>query len=159
VRASAVEKNVVLAPSGLAAAKLLRQRFGTPYELGRKVLLPSAIPDVVGKRVLVVDQQVAANELREELLARGAASVVCATWFMQVPELTREGDVRLREEDDFEELVYTGGFDVLVGDPTLWRIVPTFTGETVDVPQFPVSGKLMSSSTAFSDDPTPEDAR
>lgn len=159
VRASAVEKNVVLAPSGLAAAKLLRQRFGTPYELGRKVLLPSAIPDVAGKRVLVVDQQVAANALREELLARGAASVTCATWFMQVPELTRESDVRLREEDDFEELVYARGFDVLVGDPTLWRIVRTFTGETVDMPQFPVSGKLMDGLADFSDYAAPEDAR
>ena len=143
VRASAASKSVVVAPSGLAAAKLLQQRFGTPYEFGQRDVGSLAIPDVGGKRLLVVDQQVAAHAMREELLARGAANVTCATWFMQVPELTREGDVRLREEDDFEELVYEGDFDVLVGDPTLWRIVPKFAGETVDVPQFPVSGKLV----------------
>ena len=146
VRAAAAEKNVVVAPSGLAAAKLLQQRFGTPYEFYQKVTPPMAYQKghahLAGKRVLVVDQQVAANAMREELLARGAASVTCATWFMQVPELMREGDVRLREEDDFEELVYEGGFDVLVGDPTLWRIVPKFAGETIDVPQFPVSGRM-----------------
>ncbi len=146
VRAAAAEKSVVLAPSGLAAAKLLQQRFGTPYEFYQKVTPPMAYQKghahLAGKRVLVVDQQVAANAMREELLARGAASVTCATWFMQVPELMREGDVRLREEDDFEELVYEGGFDVLVGDPTLWRIVPEYAGETIDVPQFPVSGRM-----------------
>jgi hypothetical protein len=95
-----------------------------------------------GKRVLVVHQQVAANTLRTRLLAHGAERVTCATWFMQVAELAQDGDVRLREEDDFEELVYQGDFDVLVGDPTLWRIVPRFEGVTIDIPQFPVSGEL-----------------
>ena len=147
VRASAAEKNVVMAPSGLLAAKLLQRRFGTPYSFAsleelQKASLVQALPPVEGKRALVVDQQVAAAALREELLALGASKVVCATWFMQVDELTQEGDVRLREEDDFEELVYQGSFDVLVGDPTLWRIVPQFAGAMVDVPQFPVSGKM-----------------
>ena len=147
VRASAAEKNVVMAPSGLLAAKLLQRRFGTPYSFAsleelQKASLVQALPPVEGKRALVVDQQVAAAALREELLALGASKVVCATWFMQVDELTQEGDVRLREEDDFEELVYQGSFDVLVGDPTLWRIVPQFAGVMVDVPQFPVSGKM-----------------
>ena len=147
VCASAAERAVVMAPSGLLAAKLLRKRFGTPYAFAsleelQKDSIAKALPPVEGKRILVVDQQVAAAALRVELLARGASQVTCATWFMQVDELTQEGDVRLREEDDFEELVYEGDFDVLVGDPTLWRIVGRFEGVTVDVPQFSVSGKL-----------------
>ena len=80
--------------------------------------------------------------LRDELLARGASQVCCATWFMQVSELTHPNDVRLREEADLAELVATGNFDVLVGDPTLWRMLGGFDGQTVDVPQFAVSGKL-----------------
>ena len=163
VRASEAEKIVVVAPSGIAAAKLLHRRFGTPYEVwypllaeddlvglcdlrgranggvGRKPLQDASW---AGKRMLVVHQQVAANTIRDWLEQKGAAHVTCATWFMQVPELAREGDVRLREEDDFEELVYQGGYDVLVGDPALWRIVPEFEGITIDVPQFPVSGEL-----------------
>lgn len=145
VHASAAEKNVVVAPSGLAVAKLLERRFGTPYEFAADAR--EVVPDAQGvapgaSRVLVVHQQVAAHAMRKELLAAGAASVTCATWFMQLPELAQPGDVRLREEDDFEELVYQGGFDVLVGDPTLWRIVPEYKGTTVDVPQFAISGKL-----------------
>ena len=62
---------------------------------------------------------------------------------MQPSELTEHGDVRLREEADLVRLVAEGGFDVLVGDPTLWRMVDGFAGETlVDVPQFAVSGRL-----------------
>lgn len=153
VGASAAERTVVMAPSGLSAAKLLQRRFGIPYAFAtpcdlRMGPMLKALPSVENKRVLVVDQQVAAAALREELLARGASQVVCATWFMQVDELTQEGDARLREEDDFEELVYGGEFDVLVGDPTLWRIVSRFAGITVDVPQFPVSGKLVAAEAA-----------
>ncbi len=155
VAASSVEKNVVLSPSGLAAARLLQKRFGTPYEAFdpryraaadandpkplRQLL---AGTDPVGKRVLVIHQQVTAATLRESLLARGAAEVVCATWFMQEAELAQEGDVLLREEDDFEQLVMSGNYDLLIGDPTLWQIVPDFDSATIDLPQFPVSGKL-----------------
>lgn len=149
VTASAAQQVVVLSPSGMAAAKLLNRRFGTPYRVQgawqggtTSVTRWEPAARLLGKRVLVVNQQVAANAMREELLAQGVASVTCATWFMQLPELAQEGDVRLREEDDFEELVYGGGFDVLVGDPTLWRIVSRFDGRTIDVPQFPVSGEL-----------------
>ncbi len=156
VHASEAERVMVVAPSGLAAAKLLQRRFGTPYDVGYPLLgagdpceaahdgqtLLDEVP-WAGKRVLVVHQQVAANAIRDAIRSRGAERVVCATWFMQAPELTQEGDVRLREEDDFEELVYQGDFDVLVGDPTLWRIVSDFDGMTVDLPQFPVSGELV----------------
>ncbi len=149
--ASAAEKNLVVAPSGLAAAKLLKERFGTPYEFLRaedcpqiSLLRSPERSPVAGARVLVVQQQVMANALRDEFLAAGAESVACATWFMLKDELAQPGDVHLREEDDFEELVYGGDFDVLVGDPTLWRIVPRFEGTTIDVPQFAVSGSLFS---------------
>jgi len=147
-KASSAQKNLVVSPAGLAAAKLLEHRFGTPYEVGYP--LASAFVESIdtsafaGKRVLVVHQQVAANSIRDELLARGASEVRCATWFMQVPELEQQGDVRLGDERDFYELVHQGDFDVMVGDPILWRIVPDFEGVTIDLPQFPVSGTLAS---------------
>lgn len=143
VRASSVERNLVVAPSGLAVAKLLERRFGTPYEV--RDPLASALAadiDAAGRRVLIIHQQVTANTLRDELLARGAAQVTCATWFMQKPELTQEGDVRLKEERDLARLVLEGSYDLLIGDPTLWPIVDGFAGQTIDVPQFAVSGKL-----------------
>ena len=143
-RASAAERNLVVAPSGLAAARLLERRFGTPYEVRDPLAerIADRLGDVSGMRVLVVHQQVRANGLRDALTGRGAADVTCATWFMSEPELCRPGDARLREEDDLEELVGAGGFDLLVGDPALWPIVRGFSGQVADLPQFPLSGTM-----------------
>ncbi len=142
-RASAAERNLVVAPSGLAAARLLEERFGTPYEVRNPLAAGLARDiDVTGARVLVVDQQVSANTLRAELLERGAAAVTCATWFMQKRELAEPGDVRLAEEGDLAELVAHGGFDVIVTDRTVWPLVEGHVATLVDVPQFAVSGRL-----------------
>lgn len=142
-RASSAERNLVVAPSGLAAARLLEERFGTPYEIRNPLAAELARDiDVAGARVLVVDQQVSANTLRAELLTRGAASVTCATWFMQKRELTEPGDVRLAEEGDLTELVAQRGFDVIVSDRMVWPLVEGHVRTLVDVPQFAVSGRL-----------------
>lgn len=143
--ASSAEKNIVSAPSGICAARLLEKRFGTPYEIYDPLAaaLASEI-DASGARVLVVDQQVRANSLRAALWDKGASSVTCATWFMFDRSMAEEGDMRLVEEDDFEELVINGGFDLLIGDPAQWRIIEkAYGGSTFDLAQFPVSGRLV----------------
>ena len=143
IAAPSAEKNIVVAPSGLRAARYLKEKFGIPYEVydpTAEALLPDL--DYSGKRILVIDQQVRANTLRSILLSRGATDVHCATWFIMDTALTNPDDVRLKEEDDFEALVSRGGYDILIGDPTLWRIVPNYTGITVSIPQFPISGQL-----------------
>ena len=141
--APSAERNIVAAPSGLRAAQYLEEKFGIPYEVydpTAELLLPEL--DYSGKRILVIDQQVRANTMRELLVKRGAAEVHCATWFLMDTTRTQSGDCRLKEEDDFEALVYGGDYDLLIGDPTLWRIIPNYSGETIDIPQFPVSGRL-----------------
>ena len=141
--APSAERNIVAAPSGLRAAQYLKEKFGIPceaYDPTAERLLPEF--DYSGKRILVIDQQVRANTMRELLVKRGAAEVHCATWFLMDTTRTQPGDCRLKEEDDFEALVYGGDYDLLIGDPTLWRIIPNYSGETIDIPQFPVSGRL-----------------
>lgn len=95
--AAAAEKNIVVSPAGLAAAKYLKQKFGTPYEL---FCPPEIIPEwkerkeqtnqkeqietkmqkeqitemlnveeLSEKKILIVHQQVLANTLREELIS------------------------------------------------------------------------------------------
>ena len=141
--AASAEKNIVTAPSGLRAAQYLEEKFGIPYDVYdplAETLLPER--DYTGKRILIIDQQVRANTMRDLLAACGAAEVHCATWFLMDTTLTQNGDRKLKEEDDFEALVYGGNYDLLIGDPTLWRIIPNYTGKTIDIPQFPVSGQL-----------------
>ena len=143
--ASAAEKNLVISPSGLAAARYLQERFGTPYEVCYplvKELIPEDGYDYTGKKVLVVHQQVIANAIRDEIRTRGGAEVTVGSWFSMSPELKEEGDINLKEEDDFMELVEKGGWDVIFADGCMARMIPQFTGKFVNVTHFAVSGKL-----------------
>lgn len=141
--AAGAEKNLVVSPAGLKAARYLKETFGTPYEVGNP-LAPALLPalDYAGKRVLIVHQQVTANTLREALEQRGSGEVTVATWFMKKPELARTGDIALKEEDQFMELTVQGGYDIVIGDGALRRMLPGFSGRFVDVPHFAVSGAL-----------------
>lgn len=164
-RASRNKKNLVVSPAGLAAARYLRETFGTPYEvdypvadeiLGRLFSDFGAEKVAAGQRILIVHQQVLANALRGELEnslrkndreetapSSDGRTVVAASWFMLCPELQREGDVRLREEDDFIDLVRNGQFDVILADPTLERMVCGWQGRWIPLHHFAVSGQYQ----------------
>lgn len=142
--AAGAEKNLVVSPAGLKAARYLEESFGTPYVVGNP-LAAGLFPDLdcAGKRVLVVHQQVTANTLREELQKRGSGEVTAATWFMKKTELAQPGDVALTEEDQFTELVRRGEYDIIIGDTALRRMISDFTGEFVDAPHFAASGTVV----------------
>ena len=141
-QASSVEKNLVLSPAGLKAAEYLKQKFGTPYEC-TDPLAEDALGniEVAGKRVLVVHQQVRANTIRTLLEQNGAEEVTVATWFLQKPELKREGDIRLTEEDQLQALLEQGKYDLLIGDKTMWAVAPSCTVQQLDLIHFAVSGR------------------
>ncbi len=165
-RAGTVAKNLVVSPSGIAAAEYLKKTFGISYEMGYPFLdedFKECLLGLRGKRVLIVHQQAAANEIRK--IIAGAASgdshvsgsgpegkdtllsgedpdLVCGTWFMQIPELAQPQDVRFEREEEFISYVYEGGFDAIVGDPKLRRALRDFSGEYIDCPHFAVSGIL-----------------
>lgn len=141
--AGAVEKNLVVAPAGLAAARYLEKRFGTPYEVAYPFLRPSfkdALTACAGKRVLVIHQQVAANAIREELVKAGAQDVVVGSWFMMQDIYKEAADVHFDKEDQFGAYVREQGFDVVIGDDMLKRAVPGYTGAWIHIPHFAVSG-------------------
>ena len=142
--AGAAERNLVVAPSGLAAAKWLQKRFGTPYDIGFP-LAERLVPqnEWMGRCVLVVHQQVAADAIRRELLGRGAAHVVAASFFCQPEEVTRQEDVRLRSEGDFVRAVSDVAPDVILADAVLRKLVPDFRGTWYDETHFALSGHLV----------------
>lgn len=139
--AGAAEKNLVLSPAGAAAAKLLQERFGTPWEAGFP--LKAGLPKTIAcKKTLVVQQQVRGNALREQLLAAGASQVRCASWFMQQREWMQEGDFPLKEEDDFTAAA--ADYQVIFADESLRPLLPPgWRGEFVPSPHFAVSGKQV----------------
>lgn len=144
LQASEAEYNLVVAPSGLKAARYLKKKFGTPYEIDlplAEAWLPDA--DYENEKILVVHQQVEAAALRRALRGRGACEVIAASWFLMDEELTEAGDVRLSEEENLISLVQSGGFDRIIADPAHWSMIPDFSGAKCDLPQFSVSGRLM----------------
>jgi nitrogenase molybdenum-iron protein alpha/beta subunit len=168
-RAGSAEKNIVAAVSGLKAARMLKEKYGTPYEcidpLARDALeeaLEGAGADTLslfgGKRVLIIHQQVRANTIRNiireelkkagmteggsEASRTGAGRIDAATWFMLDDEIKEEGDFRIKEESDFFNTIENGGYDVIMADPSFRKAAKGFSGTFIDLPHFAVSGVL-----------------
>ena len=139
--ASSAAVNTAVSPAAVRTVKLLERRFGTPWRAGFEAGL-SLLPDedFTGKRVLIVHQQAAAETLKDELLKRGAAKADTATWFMINKEIG-EDTIRLKEEDDFEELAGCGRYDVIIADIALKPLAGDFKGVWVDAPHFALSGR------------------
>ena len=142
-KASSVEKNIVVSPAALECARYLEKTFGTPYEVGYP-LVEELVPDMeyAGKKILIVQQQVMAGSIRAELRKRGGdGKITVASWFSMEKDLLEEGDVSLRDEEDYMELAEKGGYDVIFADPCMKRMTKAFSGVFVDTVHFAVSGK------------------
>lgn len=142
INASECEKLIVIAPSGLAAARYMADRFGTPYEVKGCCINEEALrkaEKLNDKRVLVIHQQFTANEIRERL---SGCETVCASWFKAVPAYRQENDLHIKDEEHFIDIVGNGGFDVIIADSFFRRAVKGFKGQWIDLPHFAVSGRL-----------------
>lgn len=142
-KASSVEKNIVVSPAARECARYLEKTFGTPYEVGYP-LVEELVPDMeyAGKKILIVQQQVMAGSIRAELRKRGGdGKITVASWFSMEKDLLEEGDVSLKDEEDYMELVEKGRYDVIFADTCMRRMTKDFSGVFVDAVHFAVSGK------------------
>ena len=150
--AAGCASNLVIAPSGLACAKLLEQRFGTPYSLdyplspGLEALAKDAAKYA---RILIIHQQVLAASLRRAI-RRAAGSrkptVSIASFFMMLRELDEDGDQHLTSEEALTSLIEADDFDCLICDAMLLRAIPRELKaalHVLELPHFAISGTLM----------------
>lgn len=146
-RASECSVIHVIAPSGLKTAKLLKERFGTPYvilpRIPNEILSVCRETDISDKRILIVHQQYAANHLRELLYPQEdylpqAAQIDCATWFKFDKKCANEHDFRIKTEQDLRNAAQN--YDIIVADGMFRRAVPEFNGEWINWPHYAVSG-------------------
>lgn len=138
--AGKAKQNIVLSPAGLAAAKYLKKRFGTPYTCRCPYISGDWKDAKLGERALIIHQQFKANALREELRKHTDAQIDVASWFMMEPSLKEEGDFRLKEEDQFVELLESGRYDTVIADPSLKRAVDHYGGRFYELAHFAISG-------------------
>ena len=143
-KVSNVERHIVVSPAALEAAKYLERTYGTPYEVGYPLVDELIFDmDYHRKKVLIVQQQVIGSAIREEILRKAPdAQIMVASWFMVKPELCKDGDLHLRDEEDYIQLVESGDFDVIYADRCMERMTPEFSGTFVDTVHFAVSGRL-----------------
>ena len=143
-KVSNVERHIVVSPAALEAAKYLERTYGTPYEVGYPLVDELIFDmDYHRKKVLIVHQQVIGSAIREEILKKAPdAQITVASWFMVKPELRKDGDLHLRDEEDYIQLVESGDFDVIYADRCMERMTPEFSGIFVDTVHFAVSGRL-----------------
>lgn len=147
--AATMDKNIVVSPAGLAAAKYLMTKYGTPYTVGDAAslglsatvaTLAKQIP-ADSKNILIIQQQFAANALREALQPLlPTATIHAATLFAQELEYASRQDSAYREEDDFITGVMALQPDVIIADSLLRRALPQFTRCFINLPHFAVSG-------------------
>ncbi|MBQ6582983.1 MAG: nitrogenase molybdenum-iron protein [Mogibacterium sp.] len=151
-RAGRMERNLVVSPAGIRAARELETRFGTPYTCGDPLIRDiwadlcakqPGLPELLrNERILVLHQQVRANALRDVIEAETDAEVTAATWFRLVRSIARPGDFKIREEQDYFDLVASGKYDVIFADPSFRKASRNFDGLFVDLPHFAVSGQM-----------------
>lgn len=151
-QAGRAEKNLVVAPSGLKAARYLEKKFGTPYELHFPLIpvnVAEAIKGIRNARVCVIHQQFAAETVRQQLEKKGC-EVTVASFFELKKDLRREQDVALETEEDYQKLIEEGGFDYVIADELFRRAVSADCyKEWIPMTHFAVSGKLEEAQCAL----------
>ena len=143
ITASEVEKNIVVSPAGIKAAEYLQRTFNIPYEIAVPGIFENMeIPDLAGKKVLIVHQVFAAEELKQAVLQRYSdATVETGSFFNSI---SKNADHRFTSEEDFRRLFETNSFDAVFADRAFERIVHNIhPGKWIDFPHFAVSGRLL----------------
>ena len=95
------------------------------------------------EKILIIHQQVLANELRKKIREQfPETEVTVASFFMMKPTLKEAGDISLKQEDDLLELAKEGGYTHVIADSMLKLM---FDEKTVffDIPHFACSGRML----------------
>ena len=139
--AASFRENLVISPSGLAAASYMEKKYGVPYTVRYPLpkgfeLAGLAQDEIEGKKILIVHQAVLAETIREKMeRVSDSVEVDTATFFMPFAKCRM-----IPEEDDFIKLVADGNYDIIIGDPMLRRALKGWSGRFVELAQFSVSG-------------------
>lgn len=155
------EVNLVVTESGMEAAKLLKRKFGIPYvvgmPLGNEVDVWEALEKTLqdkedriicdeGKEgdILIVGEQVLANSIRRAIINKNPeAKVAVGSMFGLNKQIAGKGDLNIAGEESLVELLYSGKYKVLVGDPLMEDLLSEESGvRMVKLPHVALSSKL-----------------
>lgn len=157
--------NIAVSVSALPVVRKLQQLYGTPYLVGfptgrrdtacwKETVTaflrgdsPAELPRVTpgtGRRVLLVGEQVASESLRRLLEGEFNCQVDVASYFTMDPELAREGDCRLSEEEDLAQLMLSRErYDAVAADPLILRLMGYQPDTVIQLPHIAVSSRIF----------------
>ena len=140
--------NLVTTVSGLAAARYLQAKFGTPYaaaapfglaQCGRlaQLLEGGGPPENAGHaeaEALIIGEQFTANAVREALERKGIVKGAdVATFYLLDKAYARSGDRKIKGEADARELLNSGKYRLIVADPLLHPLLQG-SSQWIDLP-------------------------
>ena len=128
-RAAGAHVNLVVSATGLDAAKVLQERFGTPYVVGvpygekwSKALMNGTKPEIEGGEIIVIGEGITALSLASaiEMTLDKGVRVLCVT---ECPgEVLRYKDLLCGSEEEIEAALRTA--KTVIADPMFAPIVP-----------------------------------
>ncbi len=159
LHAYGTRKLLAVSPAGHAIAERIAATNGAELETGFAFgdepddvfstsldSLASELP--LGGRVLVVHQQVLADEIRAGLEGRVEGPVDVASFFRMEKELMRPDDVFLKGESEFIEVVRSRGYRAIVADRLYGRALRhTSVRVLAPLPHFALSGEVYAPAT------------
>lgn len=160
--AANAEVNLVVSQSGMGLARRMWRQWRIPYVVGTPagtdhtalaerikracetgVCSPMGEASLEPGGVLIVGEQVLANTIRERLAAQyGLHGVTVGTFFGLDRDLAQPFDLDLPSEAALVELIQSGRYQVLVGDPLLQEIPGSERLVCFSIPHVAVSSKL-----------------
>ena len=147
---------LAVSPAGCRVARRIARQSGAVLEVG--LALEGTCPEVSAldesicvlaglldprSRVLVMHQQILANEVRARLAARSGATVDVASFFRMDQGLMQEGDLLLKGENDLIGLVRSRGYAMVVADRLFARALRGTGMLLAPLPHFAVSGEVF----------------
>lgn len=138
IHAAEADLNLVISNSGMAAAKLMKRKFGIPYSIG----VPMELPKIKNKKILVLGESVFAKQLTENLICVGCdatAGIIGMDHkeiFPQVPCLPMNTEEKIQAE-------LKKDYDLILSDG-LYRLLLSESRDTVYItrPHRGLSGRL-----------------
>ncbi len=153
--------NLVVTESGMAAAKLLKRKYNIPYVVGMpfgdsedvREMLEAALLDGEDRvlkdasqdgEILIVGEQVLCNSIRRAILSqRPESKVTVGSMFGLDKTIAAEGDKNITSEEKLIELIDSGNYTTLVGDPLFEDLIEKDSKiKLVTLPHVALSSKL-----------------
>ena len=150
--ASCLTQSIVLSPSGLKPAELLKEKFNIEYKIDFDILFDEKLFEEGfenlknTKNILIVHQQVMAESLKQKLLKSVPQTKIDTATFFMTDSKTSSQTISLKEEYDFSKLLLENNYDAIIADPLFMRIISSVKLDCrpkfFSLPHYAVSGQL-----------------